>query len=173
LKSRGRRLGADVFEAARQEVPLDLVGMAAEELNGLGEIQPPELAAFICRYRFFFNPIRYTSLGLAVCEAMTLGLPIIGLATTEMATAVQNGVSGYVDTDLGKLVPKMHELIRDPAEARRLGAGAQRYARERFHIRRFANEWTSLIQEVVGSYGGFAKSAPPNTSRTRELAAAE
>jgi hypothetical protein len=173
LKSRGRRLGADVFEAARQEVPLDLVGMAAEELNGLGEIQPPELAAFICRYRFFFNPIRYTSLGLAVCEAMTLGLPIIGLATTEMATAVQNGVSGYVDTDLGKLVPKMHELIRDPAEARRLGAGAQRYARERFHIRRFANEWTSLIQEVVGSYGGFAKSAPPKTSRTRELAAAE
>ena len=36
-------------------------------------------------YRFFFNPIRYTSLGLAVCEAMMIGMPIIGLATTEMA----------------------------------------------------------------------------------------
>jgi len=40
--------------------------------------------------RFFFNPIRYTSLGLAVCEAMMVGMPIIGLATTEMATTVQN-----------------------------------------------------------------------------------
>jgi NAD(P)-dependent dehydrogenase (short-subunit alcohol dehydrogenase family) len=31
------------------------------------------------------KPVRYTSLGLAVCEAMMLGLPIIGLATTETA----------------------------------------------------------------------------------------
>lgn len=150
LKSRGRRLGVDVFEAAREQVPLDLVGMAAEELGGIGEVQPPELAAFVTRYRFFFNPIRYTSLGLAVCEAMSLGLPIVGLATTEMATAVQNGVSGYVDTDLGKLVERMRELLDDPHEARRLGEGAKRYAQERFCIRRFANEWTQLIHEVAG-----------------------
>jgi glycosyltransferase involved in cell wall biosynthesis len=173
MQKRPRIVGLDIFQKVREQIPLDCAGMETEELGGLGDIPYRHLHKRVAEYRFFFNPIRYTSLGLAVCEAMTLGLPIIGLATTEMATAVQNGVSGYVDTDLGKLVPKMHELIRDPAEARRLGAGAQRYARERFHIRRFANEWTSLIQEVVGSYGGFAKSAPPNTSRTRELAAAE
>lgn len=32
-----------------------------------------------------------------------VGLPIIGLATTEMVTVVENG-SGYVDTDVDKLV---------------------------------------------------------------------
>ncbi len=95
LARRGRRLGADVFERVRQEVPLDLVGMDATSLGGLGEVPPTELAAFEARYRFFFNPIRYTSLGLAVIEAMMLGMPIIGLATTEMATAIENGVSGY------------------------------------------------------------------------------
>ena len=34
-----------------------------------------ELPAFMSRYRFFFNPIRYTSMGLAVIEAMMVGLP--------------------------------------------------------------------------------------------------
>ena len=154
LASRGRRLGPDVFLAARERVPLDLVGMAAEELGGVGEIQPTELAAFECRYRFFFNPIRYTSLGLAVCEAMTLGMPIVGLATTEMATAIENGISGFVDTNLDKLVPRMHDLLHDPQEARRLGEGARRYALQRFDIRRFAHEWEQTLSEVVGSGGG-------------------
>lgn len=150
LSSRGRRLGPDVFLAARDEVPLDLVGMAAEELGGIGEIPPTELAAFECPYRFFFNPIRYTSLGLAVCEAMMLGMPIVGLATTEMATAIVNDAGGYVDTSLEKLIPKMKHLLADRGEARRLGEGARRYARERFDIRRFAGDWERTFAEVVG-----------------------
>lgn len=150
LKSRGRRLGVDVFQHARRRVPLDLVGMAAEELDGLGEIPPPELAEFERRYRFFFNPIRYTSLGLAVIEAMTIGMPIIGLATTEMATAIENGISGYVDTDVDKLIPRMQELLRSPAEARRLGEGARRRALERFDIRRFVRDWDAVFAEVAG-----------------------
>ena len=150
LRGRGRRLGADVFERVRRGVPLDLVGMGSQELGGLGEVPPPELAAFAARYRFFFNPIRYTSLGLAVCEAMTVGLPIIGLATTEMATAVENGVSGYVDTDVRRLEARMHELLADPAEARRLGAGARRRALERFAIGRFARDWDEAIACVAG-----------------------
>src|SRR5579883_9390 len=70
LRTRGRRLGVDVFEQARAHMPLDLVGMDAESLGGLGEVSPPELPAFEARYRFFFNPIRWTSLGLAIIEAM-------------------------------------------------------------------------------------------------------
>ena len=146
----GRRLGADVFERARGEVPLDLVGMDAESLGGLGEVSPPDLPAFEARYRFFFNPIRWTSLGLAVLEAMTIGMPIVGLATTEMATAVENGVSGYVDTDLGRLVEPMRDLLADPAEARRLGEGARRRALERFRIDRFARDWEETFAEVAG-----------------------
>ncbi len=150
LGSRGRRLGPDIFAQARAEVPLDLVGMGSTELQGLGEVPPTKLAAFEARYRFFFNPIRYTSLGLAVCEAMMLGMPIVGLATTEMATAIQNGVSGWVDTDLGRLVTGMRHLLSDPAEARRMGDNARRYAEERFSLARFVHDWNTTFQEVAG-----------------------
>ncbi len=150
LRQRGRRLGLDVFQRVREEVPLDLVGMDAESLGGLGEVFPPDLPAFETRYRFFFNPIRYTSLGLAVIEAMMLGLPIVGLATTEMATAIQNGISGFVDTEVANLLEPMRFLLESRDEARRLGENAQRYARERFNIERFVRDWEQAFVDVTG-----------------------
>jgi len=145
LQGRGRRLGADVFARAREAVPLDLVGMRSEEFGGLGDVPHDALPALSARYRFFFNPIRYTSLGLAVCEAMLLGMPVIGLATTEMATAIENGVSGYVDTDVDALIAHMRRLLADPAEARRLGAGARQAAETRFGIGRFIADWQAAF----------------------------
>jgi glycosyltransferase involved in cell wall biosynthesis len=130
-------------------VPLDLVGMDAQSAGGIGEIGNLDLAAFSARYRFFFNPIRWTSLGLAIVEAMMIGMPIIGLATTELATVIRNDDSGCVHTDINVLVEAMHRLLRDPAEARRLGEGARRVALERFHIDRFARQWTDTLREVA------------------------
>ncbi len=147
---RGRRLGGDVLDAVRARVPVDLVGMGSTEAGGLGEVAHDRLAAFEARYRVFFNPIRYTSLGLAVCEAMMLGMPVVGLATTEMVTAVENGVSGYVDTDLERVIARLGELLADPAEACRLGAGARRRALERFHIDRFVRDWNAALAWVTG-----------------------
>ncbi len=150
LLKRGRRLGVDVFYRVREQVPLELVGIGAEELGGHPSLAYGELHEFEARYRFFFNPIRYTSLGLAVCEAMMQGMPIIGLATTEMATVVQNGVSGYVDTNVNTLIDHMRSLLREPQEARRLGEGARRLALERFDIRRFVRDWDEAFQQVAG-----------------------
>lgn len=149
LASRGRRLGADIYAAAAGRVPLDLVGMNAQQAGGLGEIGNLDLAAFTARYRFFFNPIRWTSLGLAIIEAMTIGMPIVGLATTELSTVIVNGENGYVAADVDVLIERMRGLIADPAEARRLGGNARRTALERFGIERFAHDWNQLLREVA------------------------
>lgn len=149
IASRGRRLGGDIFDAARQRVPLDLVGMGAQEAGGIGEIEHAKLPAFAAQYRFLFNPIRYTSLGLAVIEAMMIGMPVVALATTEMATVIENGRSGYADTDVRTLLARMQELLADPALARRLGEGARRTALERFHIDRFVADWDAAFRHVT------------------------
>ncbi len=150
LQSRGRRLGLDVFNQVRQHVPLDLVGMGAADLGGLGEIPHHELPSFQARYRFCFNPIRYTSLGLTICEAMMVGMPIIGLATTELVTVIENGVSGYIDTKVDRLIAIMSELLHDLPTAQRLGIGAQRCAQERFNIQRFIHDWEQVFATVAG-----------------------
>jgi glycosyltransferase involved in cell wall biosynthesis len=151
LQRRGRRLGADVFRAVREDVPLELYGMAADELDGAGELPYARLLAAEARYRFFFHPVRYTSLGLAVCEAMMLGMPVVGLATTELPTVIANGESGYVDTDPRRLVEAMRWLLGDVREAKRLGANAKRYAEQRFGIERFVRDWNEAFATVVES----------------------
>jgi glycosyltransferase involved in cell wall biosynthesis len=170
LARRGRRLGIDVFSRAREQVALDLVGMGAEELGGIGEVQHAQLPSFAANYRFLFNPIRYTSMGLAVIEAMMVGVPVIGLATTEMATAIENGKSGYVDTNVSTLISRMQELIDDPGEARRLGENARRRAMERFNIERFVRDWNAVLEEVTGcrTVPGFSMGAlAPGAGRPR------
>ena len=150
IGARGRRLGADVFAQAAEQVPLTLVGMNAEQVGGHGEVSNAELPGFMARHRFFFNPIRYTSLGLSIIEAMMVGLPIVGLATTELVTVIRNGENGFVDTRPERLVEAMQALLRDPAEARRLGEAARRTAEERFNIGRFVEGWEQALRTVAG-----------------------
>lgn len=84
-------------------------------MGGLGEIDHPALPAFAARYRFLFSPVRYSSLSLSTLEAMMSGMPVVALATTEMATVIEHGVSGYAVTDARQLGPCMRALLQTPA----------------------------------------------------------
>lgn len=148
LPSRGRMLGFDVFNEIRKEVPLDLIGMNTGEL-GLGEILHPQVPDFTSRYRFFFNPIRYTSFGLAVCEAMMIGIPVVGMATTEMPAVFQNGINGIVHNDPQYLIRQMKLLIENKEKAIQIGAAGQATAREKFNITRFTSDWKRVFDSVI------------------------
>lgn len=149
IQQRGRITGWDVFDEIRKNIPLDLVGMGTLESGGLGEVLNPQLPEFISHYRFFFNPIRYTSFGLAVCEAMLTGMPVVALATTEYVNVIKNGESGFIDTNISKLIENMKRLIDDPALAKTLGENARQIAMEKFDIGRFTREWKNIIQKTV------------------------
>ena len=151
LKRRNRVAGYDVWEMLKDRVPLDLVGMQTEEIGGLGDFPQADLLAKEANYRFFFNPIRYTSLPLSVIEAMMLGLPVVALATTELPTVIVDGVNGYVSNDLDYLVDRMKRLIDDKQEAQRLGANARAAAQRRFGLERFIRDWDAAFRETVGN----------------------
>lgn len=149
LNERGRRLGLDIFLEVREQIPLDLIGMDTEKIGGSGEILHPQLPDFIKDYRFFFNPIRYTSLGLAVIESMMVGVPVVGLATTEMVTVIRNGTSGILHTDIRYLIEGMKMLLSDSDLAAQLGTAGKKVALERFNIDRFVRDWHDLFTQVI------------------------
>lgn len=151
LARRGRRLGADIVGRAQAALPIDLVGMLSQEAGGIGEIPLADLPAFSARYRFFLHPIRYTSLGLALCEAMMLGLPVVGLATTELPTVIVDGENGFIATDEAALHDAMRRLLADRALAQRIGAAGRKTALARFSLTRFADDWDCVFAEAMAT----------------------
>lgn len=150
IDRRGRRLGLDVYHDVAARVPLTLVGMGSQRCGGDGEVSNHALPLRVAAHRFFFNPIRYTSLGLAVIEAMMVGAPVVALATTELVTVIRDGHNGLIDTRVDRLADGMARLLGDPAEARALGEAGRRTAFERFHIDRFIADWSRVLAEVAG-----------------------
>lgn len=150
LPRRGRRLGLDLYQALQPQLPLALAGMGSETLpGGLGEASQFELPALMASHRFFFHPVRYTSLGLALIEAMLIGQPVVGLATTELATVIRSGHDGFIDNRPDALAGAMHQLLRDPGLARAWGEAGRQTARERFGIDRFVADWLRVFHEVT------------------------
>ena len=157
LHQRGRKLGADIFKEVSKHVPLDLIGMGTHEFGGLGEVLHPHLPTFTSKYRFFFNPIRYTSMGLAVCEAMACGIPVVALATTENASVFQNEYNGFMHTDVDYLIEKMLMLLQDKDVAARVGARGKALAEERFSLERFTREWKDTFLTVIANTSRYDK----------------
>jgi Glycosyl transferases group 1 len=158
MQKRPRIAGYDIFQHVREILPLDAVGMQTEELGGLGDVPYRHLHQRIADYRFLFSPIRYTSLPLAVIEAMTIGMPVVALATTELPTVIENGKSGYVSCNTDELIAHMHYLLAHPAEASRLGEYARKVAQERFGLERFIRDWNTAFTLVTGIGNRFALS---------------
>jgi glycosyltransferase involved in cell wall biosynthesis len=130
-------------------VPLDAVGMGTETFGGLGDVPYRDLHRLTAQYRFLFSPMRYTSLPLAVVEAMSIGMPVVALATTALPDVIQDGVNGFVSTDPDVLIDRMKALIADPDLARALGQRARETARARFGLDRFQAEWDAALHAVI------------------------
>jgi glycosyltransferase involved in cell wall biosynthesis len=102
------------------------------------------------RRRVYLHPIRWTSLGLTLLEAMHLGMPVVGLATTEAPDAVPPE-AGIISTDVERLCAGITRLMKDPDEARERGLAARQAALARYGLDVFLARWRDLLREVAGS----------------------
>ncbi|MBO0693463.1 MAG: glycosyltransferase family 4 protein [Acidimicrobiaceae bacterium] len=146
--SRTRATGADLLEEFRRAAPVDLFGMRSERQGGADLPQARLFDAMAAR-RVYLHPNRWTSLGLSLIEAMTLGMPVVALAATEVPEAVPSG-AGVVSTRVSTLTAGLIRLVNEPDEARAMGRLARQGALERFGLGRFLDDWDRLLKEAVG-----------------------
>jgi glycosyltransferase involved in cell wall biosynthesis len=92
--------------------------------------------------------MRWTSLGLALLEAMHLGMPVVALAMTEAPRAVPPE-AGAISADVGELVRAARRLIADPDEARSRGRIAREAALQRYGLQRFLDDWDEMLGAAV------------------------
>jgi hypothetical protein len=156
---RGRTVGGDLLPGLSAVAPVDVFGMGLAGLHeryGLAydrvalHDDPPQAAmhAELARRRVYVHPVRWTSLGLSLLEAMHLGMPVVALATTEVVEAVPPD-AGVISTRPERLWDAVGDFLRDEDAARLAGKAARAAALERYGLARFLADWDRLLQEVT------------------------
>jgi glycosyltransferase involved in cell wall biosynthesis len=145
---RGRVTGTDLLPELGRDVPIDLFGMDATRLGGIEDLPQERLHDEIPKRRVYLHPVRWTSLGLSLIEAMHLGMPVVALATTEVVEAVPSQ-AGVVSNRVPVLATALRRLTHDPDEARAMGRAARDAALARYNLRRFLDDWDDLLEEVT------------------------
>jgi glycosyltransferase involved in cell wall biosynthesis len=148
-RRRGRVVGADLLPWFASCVPLELFGMGTATVD-LPAVTPHELAQAelhdaMAACRLYVHPYRWTSFGLALVEAMLLGLPVVALATT--ATVELPSEVGVVSTRRDVLSDAITRWRADPEDARRVGKSAREVALDRFGLDRFLAAWDRTLEE--------------------------
>ncbi len=146
---RARVTGTDLLDRFARAAPVDLFGMDARSLGGIEDLPQEELHDEMARRRVYLHPIRWTSLGLSLLEAMHLGMPVVALGTTEAYEAVPTA-AGVVSTDVDRLADALQRFVADETAAREAGAAARVAALERYGLGRFLADWDDLLSEVAG-----------------------
>jgi hypothetical protein len=155
---RGRTTGTDLLPHFAGITPLDVFGMRTGGLAGhLGlssarcrtrDLPQAQLHPAMARCRLYLHPVRWTSLGLSLLEAMFLGMPVVALDTTEIREAVPDGV-GVVSNRFDVLEKGIRALLSDRGHAKRMGEGARAAAQARYGVGRFLDDWENLMKEVT------------------------
>lgn len=140
-----RVTGQDIFMQVKEALPLEVIQIGKDDITF--QNLPEKLGG----YRFLFCPNRYASPPFAVYQAMMLGMPVVGLATTSLPTILSNEVSGFVDSDLNYLICKMKILLEEPQLAAQVGLKARASALQRFGLDRFLAEWKQVFKKAVAN----------------------
>lgn len=152
---RGRVVGTDLLGPLAGAAPLDVFGMRTRELDeptanvrGLGDVQGHELHREIARRRVYVHTARWTSLGLSLLEAMYLGMPVVAVATTEVAATVPPEV-GVLSNDVDVLRAGISELVHEPIAAELAGKAARSFVSARHDLPTFLDRWDSALAAVL------------------------
>lgn len=150
---RGRVTGTDLLPHFARVLPVDLFGMEVDgvDVPGVhpqGAVTQPDLHAALARRRVYLHPVRWTSLGLTLIEAMLLGMPVVALATLGVPDAVPPE-AGVVSNHPDVLDAGLRRFVEDPEAARLAGKAARAAALERFDLARFLADWNAVLTEVA------------------------
>lgn len=156
---RGRTAGTDLLPRFAAAAPLDVYGAGGERLRGVtglgpdrlrwaGDVPAPRLHTELARRRAYVHPFRWTSLGLALIEAMHAGLPILAIGSTEVWRAVPPE-AGRVSSNPTELVATAKHFVSDERAAREAGLAAREAALARYGLGRFLDDWDAVLAETA------------------------
>lgn len=154
--------------ARRAGVPLQIAAKMAEDderqyfaecirpllgdgVEYLGEVTRVQQRGLIAGARCLLNPIRWGEpFGMVVIEALASGTPVVTTPCGSMPELVDDGITGFLRTDVAGLAAAV------VASAALPGSVCRAVAETRFSMRRMAEDHVQLFERVLDEQRAFA-----------------
>lgn len=129
----------------RQEVEPHLDG---DRVRFLGSVGPRRRAEVLGSAAALLHPIGFPEpFGLAVVEAMACGTPVVAFPRGSMPEVIDEGVTGYLATDVRSAVEAVERAVQLDR------AGVRGRAEQRFGVGRMAEEYLEVYRRVLAGAG--------------------
>jgi glycosyltransferase involved in cell wall biosynthesis len=146
--------GTGPLERTAREVAATSQG----RLEVLGEV--PSVREFLAAGDVFFSTSEAEGFGLAVAEAMSMGLPVVAFDAAGLRDLIVEGRTGFVVPfgDDRRAVDLLTQLAGDQSARCRLGAAARSRMLDEFTLAAMADRYTALWLDAVA--GGEDRTDP-------------
>ena len=133
-----------------------LESLVAElDLNGIVDMPGwrDDIPAALSSLTLFVSAARSEPFGLAIIEAMAVGLPVVATASEGALEIIDDGVTGRLvpANDPEALAQAINDLLNNPQERARLSQNARLAVRDRFSLQRMASDTERVYREVLSN----------------------
>ncbi len=130
-------------EQIRQQIQASPI---ARQTACIGFVQGQEKVALLQAADLFVLPSYYENFGIAVAEAMSMGVPVVISDRVQICDAIADSQSGWVTScSVESLVLQLRLALQNRAERLRRGANAKVYANAHY-------SWEAIAQSMLKIY---------------------
>ena len=100
----------------------------------------------------FIFPTKYEMLGLALTEALSMGLPVIARDVGGIKEIVKNNYNGYLmpyNSDISEWAEKIIFLIKNPHILKKFSCNSRKLAEDNFSMEKFSNTIRKVIDGLI------------------------
>ena len=120
-------------------------------LNNFNNVGAIEVNAFQSHADVVLQKSIREGFGLTVTEALWKARPFVGGDVGGIPLQVQNGLSGYLVSDVDTCAARCIDILRDPALGKALGRRGKEHVRERFLTPRYLRDYLRVFGEMMSS----------------------
>jgi glycosyltransferase involved in cell wall biosynthesis len=136
--------------------PQDLHSLARDEgiaacVTMHGPVAHEQLPLYYALGDVYVHTSAYEGVPRVLFEASAAGLPLVGMSVVGVDEVIEDGVNGYLipSLDINGMAGRVISLLRDPAQARKMGAAARERAFERYDADRYTEAWVGVWEKAV------------------------
>jgi len=118
-------------------------------LNNFNNVGAIEVNAFQSHADVVLQKSTREGFGLTVTEALWKGRPFVGGNVGGIPLQVQNGLSGYLVSDVETAAERCLDILQDPALGKALGRRGKEHVRKHFLTPRYLRDYLRIFGELL------------------------